>query len=45
VTGQSSVDDDVAALADRRYMNELAELPGVGRVSSQYTMKLVKGAA
>ncbi|MEA2384885.1 MAG: hypothetical protein QOH72_4856 [Solirubrobacteraceae bacterium] len=27
------------------YMNELAELPGIGRVSSQFTMKLVKGAA
>jgi Lrp/AsnC family transcriptional regulator, leucine-responsive regulatory protein len=26
------------------YMNELAELPGIGRVSSQFTMKLVKGA-
>ena len=26
------------------YMNELAELPGVGRVNSQFTMKLVKGA-
>jgi len=25
------------------YMNELAELPGVGRVNSQFTMKLVKG--
>ena len=25
------------------YMNELAELPGIGRVSSQFTMKLVKG--
>ncbi|HET8951374.1 MAG TPA: Lrp/AsnC family transcriptional regulator [Solirubrobacteraceae bacterium] len=24
------------------YMNELAELPGIGRVSSQFTMKLVK---
>ena len=24
------------------YMNELAELPGVGRVNSQFTMKLVK---
>ena len=27
------------------YMNELAELPGVGRVSSQFTMKLVKGSS
>jgi hypothetical protein len=26
------------------YMNELAELPGIGRVSSQFTMKLVKSA-
>ena len=26
------------------YMNELAELPGIGRVSSQFTMKLVKAA-
>ena len=26
------------------YMNELAELPGVGRLNSQFTMKLVKGA-
>ena len=25
------------------YMSELAELPGVGRVNSQFTMKLVKG--
>ena len=25
------------------YMNELAELPGIGRVNSQFTMKLVKG--
>lgn len=25
------------------FMNELAELPGIGRVSSQFTMKLVKG--
>lgn len=24
------------------YMSELAELPGIGRVSSQFTMKLVK---
>ena len=24
------------------YMNELAELPGIGRVCSQFTMKLVK---
>ena len=27
------------------YMNELAELPGIGRVSSQFAMKLVKGGA
>jgi DNA-binding Lrp family transcriptional regulator len=27
------------------YMNELAELPGIGRISSQFTMKLVKGGA
>ena len=27
------------------YINELAELPGVGRVNSQFTMKLVKGGA
>ncbi len=27
------------------YMNELAELPGIGRVSSQFAMKLVKTAA
>jgi Lrp/AsnC family transcriptional regulator, leucine-responsive regulatory protein len=26
------------------YINELAELPGVGRVNSQFTMKLVKAA-
>jgi Lrp/AsnC family transcriptional regulator, leucine-responsive regulatory protein len=26
------------------YMSELAELPGVGRVNSQFTMKLVKAA-
>ena len=25
------------------YMNALAELPGIGRVNSQFTMKLVKG--
>lgn len=25
------------------YMSELAELPGIGRVSSQFTMKVVKG--
>jgi len=25
------------------YMSELAELPGVGRINSQFTMKLVKG--
>jgi hypothetical protein len=27
------------------YMNELAELPGLARVNSQFTMKLVKGGA
>ena len=27
------------------YMNELAELPGVGRVNSQFTMKVVKGGS
>jgi Lrp/AsnC family leucine-responsive transcriptional regulator len=27
------------------YINELAELPGVGRVNSQFTMKLVKGGS
>lgn len=32
-----------AADYEQFYMNELAELPGVGRVSSQFTMKLVKG--
>jgi Lrp/AsnC family leucine-responsive transcriptional regulator len=26
------------------YINELAELPGVSRVNSQFTMKLVKAA-
>lgn len=26
------------------YMNQLAELPGVGRVNSQFTMKVVKSA-
>ena len=35
---------DTAAY-DAFYMNELAELPGVGRVSSQFTMKLVKGSS
>jgi DNA-binding Lrp family transcriptional regulator len=33
-----------AAAYEAFYMNELAELPGIGRVSSQFTMKLVKGA-
>ena len=32
-----------AAAYEAFYMNELAELPGVGRVNSQFTMKLVKG--
>lgn len=36
--------EDTAAY-EAFYMNELAELPGIGRVSSQFTMKLVKGAA
>ena len=31
-----------AAAYEAFYMNELAELPGVGRVNSQFTMKLVK---
>jgi hypothetical protein len=35
----------VAPAAVTTYMNELAELPGIGRVSSQFTMKLVKGEA
>ena len=34
--------EDTAAY-EAFYMNELAELPGIGRVSSQFTMKLVKG--
>jgi len=34
-----------AADYEQFYMNELAELPGIGRVSSQFTMKLVKGPA
>jgi Lrp/AsnC family transcriptional regulator, leucine-responsive regulatory protein len=34
-----------AAAYEAFYMNELAELPGIGRVSSQFTMKLVKGGA
>ena len=34
--------EDAAAYA-AFYMNELAELPGIGRVTSQFTMKLVKG--
>jgi Lrp/AsnC family transcriptional regulator, leucine-responsive regulatory protein len=33
---------DIAAY-DAFYMSELGELPGIGRVSSQFTMKLVKG--
>ncbi|MEA2281842.1 MAG: hypothetical protein QOK21_2449 [Solirubrobacteraceae bacterium] len=32
-----------AAAYEAFYMNELAELPGVGRVNSQFTMKVVKG--
>jgi DNA-binding Lrp family transcriptional regulator len=32
-----------AAAYESFYINELAELPGVGRVNSQFTMKLVKG--
>jgi Lrp/AsnC family leucine-responsive transcriptional regulator len=32
-----------AAAYEAFYINELAELPGVGRVNSQFTMKLVKG--
>jgi Lrp/AsnC family transcriptional regulator, leucine-responsive regulatory protein len=36
--------EDTAAY-EAFYMNELAELPGIGRVSSQFTMKLVKGGA
>ncbi len=31
------------AACEAFYINELAELPGSGRVSSQFTMKLVKG--
>ena len=36
------------AVADQQayeafYMNQLAELPGLARVNSQFTMKLVKG--
>jgi Lrp/AsnC family transcriptional regulator, leucine-responsive regulatory protein len=31
-----------AAAYEAFYMNELAELPGIGRVTSQFTMKLVK---
>jgi Lrp/AsnC family leucine-responsive transcriptional regulator len=34
-----------AAAYESFYMSELAELPGIGRVSSQFTMKLVKGGA
>jgi Lrp/AsnC family leucine-responsive transcriptional regulator len=33
------------AAYEQFYINELAELPGVGRVNSQFTMKLVKGGA
>jgi DNA-binding Lrp family transcriptional regulator len=36
--------EDTAAY-EAFYMNELAELPGIGRVSSQFTMKLVKAAS
>jgi DNA-binding Lrp family transcriptional regulator len=36
--------EDTAAY-ESFYMNELAELPGMGRISSQFTMKLVKGGA
>ncbi|MEA2316906.1 MAG: hypothetical protein QOI62_3342 [Solirubrobacteraceae bacterium] len=36
--------EDTAAY-ESFYMNELAELPGIGRISSQFTMKLVKGGA
>jgi Lrp/AsnC family transcriptional regulator, leucine-responsive regulatory protein len=36
--------EDTAAY-EAFYMNELAELPGIGRVSSQFTMKLVKGGS
>jgi Lrp/AsnC family transcriptional regulator, leucine-responsive regulatory protein len=36
--------EDTAAY-EAFYMNELAELPGIGRVSSQFTMKLVRGGA
>ena len=32
-----------AAAYEAFYMSEIAELPGIGRVSSQFTMKLVKG--
>jgi Lrp/AsnC family leucine-responsive transcriptional regulator len=32
-----------AAAYEAFYISELAELPGVGRVNSQFTMKLVKG--
>lgn len=35
---------DVAAY-EAFYMNELADLPGIGRVSSQFTMKLVKSGS
>jgi DNA-binding Lrp family transcriptional regulator len=34
-----------AAAYEAFYMSELAELPGVGRVTSQLTMKLVKSRA
>jgi Lrp/AsnC family leucine-responsive transcriptional regulator len=36
--------EDTAAY-EAFYMSELAELPGIGRVSSQFTMKLVKGGS
>jgi DNA-binding Lrp family transcriptional regulator len=35
--------EDTAAY-EAFYMNELADLPGIGRVVSQFTMKLVKAA-
>ena len=40
--GTSVFGEDTAAY-EAFYMSELAELPGVGRVNSQFTMKLVKG--
>jgi DNA-binding Lrp family transcriptional regulator len=33
-----------AAAYEAFYMSELAELPGIGRVNSQFTMKVVKAA-